>query len=296
MARLGRSCLVALLGAWCGGCPTPPDILDSGLIEETPDGEQIVFDPFVGVQLIQRTQTEPRPLSIHVVIIDPLAPGVSFTATPGNGEAEGETNRQTASQFLVSQGAALAVNAHFFAPWPALPSAPADLLGLSIADGELVSPFEPGASVGFAITAQGEAAIVRPADPEGGGFATDPPMMVDDAVGGLEQILTNGEITADWEALHPRTAIGVTNDGFVVLAVVDGRQDGVSEGMTTPELAELMAGFGVMDALNLDGGGSTTLVVRDGEEPVVVNVPVGYQVPGTERHCGSFLGVHATES
>ncbi|MDR5695870.1 MAG: phosphodiester glycosidase family protein [Armatimonadota bacterium] len=68
---------------------------------------------------------------------------------------------------------------------------------------------------------------------------------------------------------HPRTAVGVTRTGRVLLVVVDGRQPDHSLGMTLPELAALLLRLGVTDALNLDGGGSSTLVVRG----MVVNSP-----------------------
>ncbi|OFX33001.1 MAG: hypothetical protein A2Z07_09995, partial [Armatimonadetes bacterium RBG_16_67_12] len=68
---------------------------------------------------------------------------------------------------------------------------------------------------------------------------------------------------------HPRTAIGRLADGRIILLVVGGRQPYHSLGMTLIELATLMRQLGATDALNLDGGGSTTLVVRG----VVVNLP-----------------------
>ncbi|MDR7495244.1 MAG: phosphodiester glycosidase family protein [Armatimonadota bacterium] len=68
---------------------------------------------------------------------------------------------------------------------------------------------------------------------------------------------------------HPRTAIGRLADGRILLMVVGGRQPYHSLGMTLPELASLMRQLGVTDALNLDGGGSSTLVVRG----AVINLP-----------------------
>jgi exopolysaccharide biosynthesis protein len=61
---------------------------------------------------------------------------------------------------------------------------------------------------------------------------------------------------------HPRTAVGVAPDGTVILLVVDGRAPEHGLGMTIPELATEMRRLGAVEALNLDGGGSTTLVVH----------------------------------
>lgn len=64
-------------------------------------------------------------------------------------------------------------------------------------------------------------------------------------------------------ARHPRTAIGVRKDGTLVLATVDGRQPKKSVGMTLAELTALMWELGCAEAMNLDGGGSTTMVIRN---------------------------------
>lgn len=62
---------------------------------------------------------------------------------------------------------------------------------------------------------------------------------------------------------HPRTAVGVGRDGTLLLVVVDGRWPEHGLGMTLPELARELQALGAADALNLDGGGSTTLVVGE---------------------------------
>ncbi len=98
-------------------------------------------------------------------------------------------------------------------------------------------------------------------------------------VGGTPQLIKNGriEITQDLEHVaakfitdrHPRTAIGKLPDGHLLLVTVDGRQPGYSTGMALRQLAELLLEFGAVDAINLDGGGSTTMVI-DGK---LVNKP-----------------------
>jgi hypothetical protein len=71
------------------------------------------------------------------------------------------------------------------------------------------------------------------------------------------------------EARHPRTAVGFRADGRVLLVTVDGRQPELSVGMTIAELAALLLELGAVEAVNMDGGGSTTMVVRN----KVVNSP-----------------------
>jgi hypothetical protein len=68
---------------------------------------------------------------------------------------------------------------------------------------------------------------------------------------------------------NPRTLAGVRRDGRLLLVTIDGRRAGWSAGVTLPEAARVMRSLGARDALNLDGGGSTTMTVR-GE---VVNLP-----------------------
>ena len=84
---------------------------------------------------------------------------------------------------------------------------------------------------------------------------------------------------------HPRTAAGIASDGALLLITVDGRQRGFSQGATLAELAALLLKHGARDAVNLDGGGSTTLVVRD----ALTNAPSD----GRERPVANALLVFA---
>jgi exopolysaccharide biosynthesis protein len=89
---------------------------------------------------------------------------------------------------------------------------------------------------------------------------------------------------------HPRTAVGIADNGrTLILVVVDGRQPKKSVGMSLDELAELMLKLGCDDALNLDGGGSSTLVLRDPQtnELVTMNTPSD----GKPRPVANVLGV-----
>ncbi len=93
-----------------------------------------------------------------------------------------------------------------------------------------------------------------------------------DVIGGAGLLIYRGRRLEDWteEQLraafdterHPRTVIGTGANGTVWIITVDGRNPGLSLGMTFKELQRLAAGLNLTNALNLDGGGSTTMVVR----------------------------------
>src|SRR6266404_329588 len=92
-------------------------------------------------------------------------------------------------------------------------------------------------------------------------------------IGGGPQLIKNGrlEITNAAEKIlpsfvsdgHPRTAIAKLKSGQILLVTVDGRQPGESIGMSLTMLADLLIEFGAVEAINLDGGGSNTMVIRN---------------------------------
>ncbi|MDQ3643266.1 MAG: phosphodiester glycosidase family protein, partial [Actinomycetota bacterium] len=110
------------------------------------------------------------------------------------------------------------------------------------------------------------------------------------AIGGSPKLLENGKLAypADnpdgfTQHRHPRTVVGITPSGEMLLVTADGR--GASAGLTLLEAARLLAGLGAVEAMNLDGGGSTTFVTGG----TVRNVPSG----GSERGVASSLAVLA---
>jgi hypothetical protein len=108
-----------------------------------------------------------------------------------------------------------------------------------------------------------------------------------DTIGGNPTLLEHGQYSIGectsryFCGRNPRTGVGVTADGTILMVTVDGRQPGYSRGMTLREFADLFRFLGATDALNLDGGGSTTMVINDR----IVNRPSG----GYERPVGSAL-------
>ncbi len=100
------------------------------------------------------------------------------------------------------------------------------------------------------------------------------------AISGDRPLLTNGvRVVVDDKQMHPRTAIGIDADtGHVLILVIDGRQS-FSRGYTMVELANMMTALGAENALNLDGGGSSTMAGHtvDGQLAVLNSPSDGHE-------------------
>lgn len=93
----------------------------------------------------------------------------------------------------------------------------------------------------------------------------------EDIVGGVPQLIKNGKIEITWEqekssksfveTRHPRTAVAKLKDGKFLMITVDGRSE-ASGGINLQNLAEILLELGATDAMNLDGGGSTTMFLN----------------------------------
>ena len=103
---------------------------------------------------------------------------------------------------------------------------------------------------------------------------------IQNALNAGTQILVNGEAPSNvnsadgsrMSARHPRTAIGVKEDGTIILMVNDGRQESIGRyGSYGNELAAMMKHYGCVNAFNLDGGGSSIMYYRDGDKFVLAN-------------------------
>jgi hypothetical protein len=139
----------------------------------------------------------------------------------------------------------------------AIPPGGAVLSAHGAAAGWLRANLAPGAKVELRTDAQ---LTPRP------GFAPEfvigggPRLVASGAAAAIDPALYNPGFA---DARHPRTAVGVRADGRLLLVTVDGRQPERSVGMTIAELASLLLELGAVEAINMDGGGSTTMVVRD---------------------------------
>lgn len=327
-------------------------------------GDQRVTQPYAGITYIDRTEESPRPLHMHIVQIDLTAPGLRFAVSPPGGTRE--TVRQTTLEYLRETRAQVAINGHFFLPFPSTDT-DAWLVGLAASDGRVYSAFETpdqryalvADAPALNIDSSNHATIVHRDASRSDGRHVIESVTLWNAVSGSAQIVTDGVVTvpayaddqllgaeaaqpasaakaalgadatqpasaakalgaeaaqpasaAKAAALQPggpgpysnahswydvttaRTAIGLSRDGrTLTLFTVDVR--GGSEGMRVAEVADvLVRDYQVWNALNLDGGGSTSMALEDPatHEAALVNAssdnPAG-------RRVGSSLAVFA---
>lgn len=251
-----------------------------------------------GVTHRRVVRSEPTPLVMHVVEIDlTKAPGALKVAA--NRSADGSLIATTVSELAAKAGFSVAVNASFFeVPAGRYPEAGkrVEAVGGLILAGLTISPQGPGLGLidaGLCIEGR-NVRVEKGFECRGAtyGLASGPlllwqgkPMDTDFA----DKIFKSPR--------HPRTAVGVDSARKRIwLIVADGRQEGVSEGATLDELKEMLKKLGAVDALNLDGGGSSTLVARVSVGALrVLNVPIHEKVPGRERPVVTALGMTSGE-
>ena len=255
----------------------------------TAHAETTTSHPFRGVTLHQRTEKSPRPMKVNVLEIDLGAPGVRFKVTPSNGKLPGETTLQTTRDFLIEQHAQLAVNASFY---KIIEKRYGDSEGYTASEGETYSgpSTRPSGSPSLNIAKDNVVTIV---DHKSGGPEPSAGELFN-TVSGNERIIRGGKNVAKDARLHPRMAAGTRDGGHtLVILEIDGRQPKISEGATTIEMANILLGYGVTEAINLDGGGSATMAIAD-PSPRILNTPVGFKdIPGSQRKNACNVAIFA---
>ncbi len=154
--------------------------------------------------------------------------------------------------------------------------------GLVVMQGEIVQP--SNGYPFFGVTKDGTPVIRH------GNDRTDD---LQEAVAGYCMLVENGKCVAgETGKLAPRTAVGIRDDGTVVICVNDGRQDPYSYGFDNNEMANVMYALGCNRALNLDGGASSTfLTQREGTDDITLrNQPSN----GWERKIAATLHIYTT--
>lgn len=253
------------------------------------EANQTLFNGITYQRVVRRS---PRLMVIHVVKVDLKEKGLSFLVTPGDPDAELPLKARTTSQFLDEFGLQLAINGDGCTPWRSngpldyYPHAgdPVDPIGLAASKGVIYSDFTDAEPVLY-LSRNNRLSFNKPVG------------KIYNAISGNLMLVKDGRPAAGLDAAdaQPRTAIALNkNNRQMIIIVVDGRQPGYSQGATLAEMAELLVEFGGHTGMNMDGGGSSTLVIEgEGGRPVVLNSPVDHNIPGRERVVGNHLGIYA---
>ena len=245
---------------------------------------------------------EPRALAnqrIFVARVDLNDVNVDVRVARGGDDPDGDgpwqTTLQPLSQIAAREHFELSINGDFFA---ARNTADAEGAQSGFVAGKWASVRGPAATDGFAWAT---AARARPAlmfDAEKNArilFLQEVPATARQVIAGSDILVEHGKNALSNSSAfalnrHPRTAVGLANNGkTLVCVVVDGRDAPAALGMTLAELGDLMMSLGCQDALNLDGGGSSEMIVRDAQTGKlrVLNAPSD----GRERAVADVLGV-----
>jgi hypothetical protein len=282
------------------GCVSLAQAAESNLVflQEAPP---VVQKNPPAIQFWKETRTEPRPVAIYALKVDLQNPRVEVAAAIApDPDGEGLATSQLIPPLKLAESRHLtvAVNANAFSSLPDAAGRKStdwfdgmmvNIMGGAINTGRTVNPPKHGYAC-FWIGSDSKAHI---GDPK----ATD---SIREAVAGFEQLMRGGTILCITNGpLHPRTSVGLDSSArFMCLVAVDGRQAGYSEGMTTYELATFMKALGCSDAINLDGGGSTVLMVKDESGQLqILNRPSGRGTFGglATRPVPVLLGVRLRE-
>jgi len=253
------------------------------------------FDLYDGVAYIRDERSALRPMVIHVILVDLQVDGIDFTVTPADDLPDYDYIARTTTQFVKEFNVQLAINGDFFGPVRDdgnTTESGVNAHGLTILDNITQT-------IGFAPP---ELISTLYIDDENQVTFNERPDVVDIAISGKYMLLIDNEYSVAEDidpnfanSPHPRSAIGLTEDGSIlILMVVDGRQPTNTEGATLPELATFLKEYGAYIALNLDGGGSASLASQSQDGIIhLINSPVNHDAVNVERPIANHLGVYA---
>lgn len=241
----------------------------------------------------RKTHFQPRPMIAHIVTVDLTCKNIRVLVTPPEkGDKQNPLRARTTSAFAREFGVQIAINGDGFTPWWSNnlfdyyphPGDPVRPLGLAASNGRQYGTFAPKHPTLY-INDRKEVSFGKPI------------RKVYNAISGMGWLVRDRQVVQDLNDTYaaPRTAVGLDGPGTrLILIVVDGRQPFYSEGATVAELAELMLFYGGDNAIMLDGGGSSTLVIDwPGKGLQVMNSPIDLGIPGRERAVGNHLGIFA---
>lgn len=278
MILAGLCCLIAIPAAGAAR-------LFVGRLQPDAGTEQL----FDGVSYERQVRRSPRLIVIHLLKVNLRSAGLSFLVTPCELEDEQSCPARTTSKFLQDFDLDLAINGDGFNPWYSN-----HLLDYYPHSGDPVEPIGLAASQGVLYADYTDAEPTLYLSRVNQLRFNTPPGRIYNAISGNLMLVEQGRaLSLPDDAPQPRSALGIDQQGkFLLLVVVDGRQPGYSQGVTLAELAEILVENDVQNGLNLDGGGSSTLVVRNPLGlPRVLNSPINHGIPGWQRPVANHLGI-----
>lgn len=258
-ARLFALCLCVIFVA----CKTPP-VLHPKIPTEQEFSIKAAWQPVQPGIEAAPIRVPSVPLILYAVKIDLQHPSLAVIVSERelfiqkDGAYNGTLKAETVLQFAKRRDAAVAVNASFFRYQSMLFDTQRQIIGLHIANGELLSPpREDFAALLF--TADKRAFIVDSQRPENIKNA-------ENGVSGFRQILKDGQVLpSEIKNGDSRTAVGVADGGrTLIILMVEAENTVKSQGLDYESAAEYLKRLGARDALQLDGGGSSTLVIKRG--------------------------------
>ncbi|MEL6853586.1 MAG: phosphodiester glycosidase family protein [Cyanobacteria bacterium J06607_13] len=263
---------------------------------------------FQGVTYSRQILNEPRPQVIHILEVDLTASGIEPFATPGIENAPiydppsqvRETRVQPTSTFLEQHRLQLAINANFFYPFREMtpwhyrpkPGGPASLIGFAMSDGQIVSlPHPRYYSVCF--LSRRIELVWEDICPAGTQQAVSgQPIWIRDVPLPKElQFLSEKTLS---KRPYPLTLAAIDETGTRLwLLLSDGKQPLYAEGTSLDEAAPMLKALGATQAVQLDGGGSTTIAIETEGKAEIINAVINAKIPGFERPVASHIGFYA---
>lgn len=265
-------------------------------------GEGLAGRPYAAVRYAHQVTQNP-PQQIFIAAIDLRDPNVEVVVSRGGADPDGaagewQTTLMPPTAIADREKFDVVINGDFFSVYNAKDAEGAAAQKEFVAKrmAKVSGPAETGDEVWaeadkprpmFVIDGQG-----RPSIAEG----RKPPRGSRETIAGSHVLIKGGQVVAPASETgsfvkgpHPRTAVGIAEGGRTLLLVVADGRSKIAKGMSLQELAAVLKELGAHDAINLDGGGSSMLGIRDPKtgKMVIANKPSD----GRERPVGNVLGV-----
>ena len=264
--------------------------------------DEFPLRPYAGVTYSYEAKTNPSQ-RIYEAFVDLTQPGTVVRVARGGADPDGDGPWQTTlmqpTKIADREKFDVVINGDFFEHFQGKDAegqaalsqfkvaTMARVTGIAETDGVVWAKAKKDMAM-LVIDARGKASIA---------IGMEPPHAAKQAIAGHDTLVRDGKNVAPAsqrpgfvKGPHPRTAVGIKDHGnTLILVVVDGRKKGVATGMSLAELAEVFVAQRAEEAINLDGGGSSVLAIRDPKthQMVILNHPSD----GRERPVADTLGI-----